>query len=101
MSDLTSEVRALAYRTRNRNACSEAWPLAGVVLLVLGTKLYILGYSNELGKGLYCMSGSAFLYILETRLYYCRDVFVLWSEQVPRIFKSVLLMEGTPVLSPV
>ena len=77
MLDLTSKVRALAHGMHNRNACSKAWPLAGIVLLVLGAKLYILEDSNELGKGLYCMSGSAFLYILETRMYYCRDVFIL------------------------
>jgi hypothetical protein len=84
-----SEVRALAHGVCNGDACSKAWPFAGVVFLIPGTKLYILRYCSELAKGLDCMSRIAFLNILETRSYYCCDVFTLRSEQHPHVLKSM------------
>jgi hypothetical protein len=50
VSNLTSEIRALAHPMRDCHACFEAWLLARLRCIVVCTKFDVFQYSDKLGE---------------------------------------------------
>ncbi len=77
MSDLTSQIRALAHSMCNGQACAEIGLFAGLELLVAHTKLYVFGHSDKLEKHLDSMFAVVLpsLSFFDTRMYDVHDIF--------------------------